>query len=190
VPDLLTHVLFGISIGLLVKKPVNRETILLVSLGSIVIDIERPIGWLAEFMGLDAVGLTAGFHSLLGAVVLSFAAASAFENTESDRGLCFRMILLGALTHLFLDMTMGPWEEYGVYLFYPLTIPFSFHLFWSDYAWYPVFGIIALCVVLLYLVITHELKPNLSRRKDWGLAQRIPQKPFEATQNQKVQGYR
>jgi len=189
-PDLLTHVLFGISIGLLVKKPVDRKTTLLVSLGSIVIDIERPIGWLAEFMGLDAIGLTAGFHSLVGAVVLSFAAASAFENTESDWGLRFRMILLGALSHLLLDMTMGPWEEYGLYLFYPLTIPFSFHLFWSDYAWYPVFGIVALCVVLLYLVITHGLKPNLPHRKDRGLEQRIPQKPFEVSQNQMVQGYR
>ena len=158
-PDLLTHVLFGISLGLVLVGDGDRKRILLVTVGSILSDIDRPIGWLFEFFGVRIIGLTESFHSLLGAVLLTFAASCLFIDSELDRVEIFKLLFIGEISHILLDMTMFPWAEMGIFLLYPLRIPFSFHLFWSDYWYYPLFGFAALGVALaIHLVRTRYLR--------------------------------
>jgi hypothetical protein len=52
-------------------------------------------------------------------------------------------------------MTMYPWAEHGLALFYPLMFRFSFHLVWPDFWLFPIFGATALG---LALVINHAIK--------------------------------
>ena len=148
-PDFLTHLLFGASIGLFKEKSIKTEPVLMILLGSIIIDVERPIVWLIELTGLPNPGLTACFHSILGALVLSYIAATFFENARLSSKRRFFLVFLGAISHLILDMTMYPWEELGIMLFYPYPIRFSFHIFWPDYVYYPIYGLIAFGLSLL-----------------------------------------
>jgi hypothetical protein len=140
-PDLLTHVIVGLSAGLLLYERESRESIVLIVLGSILIDIERPITWILQFIGIQSVSLTQGFHSILGAILLSFVVASLVETNSTSRLQRFRLVLLGTATHLLLDMTMYPWEELGLFLLFPLRLPFSFNLFWPDFMFYPLIGL-------------------------------------------------
>lgn len=156
-PDILTHILVGISIGYLLRGKVKDEISLMIVLGSIIIDIERPIGWVCGFINLDIFGLTEGFHTIIGAVLLSFAAASLFEETAITRKTRFWYILIGAASHLLMDMTLTPWPERGLYLLYPLTIPFSFNLFWSDFMLYPLIGLAILMLSILLEFILRRL---------------------------------
>ena len=47
-PDVLTHLLVGVSVALLVRRDDNRPQQMLIILGALLIDIERPISWLLE----------------------------------------------------------------------------------------------------------------------------------------------
>lgn len=147
-PDLLTHILIGASIAVLLVRDRNKKSMFFIMLGSIIIDSERPFTWLIELGQYPLQGLTEGFHSILGAVLLSFAAASLFDDPSIDRRTRFSFLLIGSSSHLLMDMTMGPWAEQGLFLLFPLRIPFSFHLFWSDYPFYPLIGIAVFLVAL------------------------------------------
>ena len=71
----------------------------------------------------------------------------------------FKLILVGCTEHLLLDLTMHPWEETGLYLLYPLKIPYSFGLVWSDYTWFPLYGIIVLSIAsILWLAISNPFQ--------------------------------
>ncbi|MFW9845092.1 MAG: metal-dependent hydrolase [Candidatus Thorarchaeota archaeon] len=149
IPDVLTHLLVGVSIALLVQKDGPQSRQMLIVLGAALIDIERPISWLLANSSLYWIELGYAFHSILGAVILSFFGASCFELESSiflDR---FKLILLGCVSHLLLDMVMYPWAELGLQLLYPLKIQFSFNLLWSDVWVYPAFGGIAFGIALL-----------------------------------------
>ena len=154
-PDLLTHLLVGASIALLVCRDDNRPEQMLIILGALLIDIERPITWLLEVMNLEWVGLTGAFHSILGAFVLSYFAAAFFnfESTGFQRRVF--LVFLGCTSHLLLDLLMYPWQELGLYLLYPLKIPFSFNLFWPDFQWYPLIGLLSVATALI-LRILHQ----------------------------------
>jgi len=147
-PDVLTHLLVGISIALLVRRDGPRSEQMLIVLGAVLIDIERPISWLLADTPFYWIGLGSAFHSILGAIVLSYFAGTFFdlENTLFEKRVGF--IFLGCTSHLILDMVMYPWTELGIPLLYPLRLPFSFHLLWPDFWWYPLFGGVFLLVVL------------------------------------------
>ncbi len=153
-PDVLTHLLVGLTVALLFRRDGSKPEQMLIVLGSVLIDIERPFSWLLSSTEFYWLVPTSAFHSILGAVLLSYFAAAYFalEHTNSkERG---KLILIGCLTHLLMDLTMYPWVESGLYLLYPLKITFSFNLFWSDFWWYPMFGVTSLLVAfgIRYLI--------------------------------------
>jgi len=144
VPDVLTHLLVGISIALLIRMNGPSSEQMLIVLGAVLIDIERPISWLLEVTPFYWIDLGSAFHSILGAIVLSYFAAACFKmetNVFKDR---FKLLLIGCASHLLLDLVMYPWAELGLQLLYPMKIPFSFHLLWPDFSWFPLIGIILL----------------------------------------------
>ena len=148
-PDVLTHLLVGISLALLVRRDDNRPEQMLVVIGAVVIDIERPFTWLLAGTDLSWLGLGTAFHSILGAIILAYAAATFIQTRQTKVQTRFWLILLGCVSHLLLDMIMYPWTEIGLYLLYPLKLTFSFHLFWPDFWFYPLLGIIALITSII-----------------------------------------
>jgi hypothetical protein len=147
-PDVSTHLMFGIALALIIVTKKSKVEGMLVVLGSVLIDVERPVSWFLIAIDLDWLSLTSAFHSILGAVMLSFFAASCFNLETVNLKLRFLWILIGCAEHLMLDLTMHPWAEMGLYLLYPLKIPFSFGLVWSDFAFFPLYGILALSIAL------------------------------------------
>jgi hypothetical protein len=152
-PDVSTHLMFGLALGLIVSLYRSREEAMLVVLGALLPDVERPLTWVLLITGYDVIHLTSATHSIMGALMLSFFASSCFNWKDVDFQARFKLILLGSTEHLILDLTMHPWAENGLYLFYPLKIPLSFGFVWSDYLWFPLYGIIALAVASIIFVI-------------------------------------
>ena len=148
VPDVLTHLLVGVSLALLIRKDGPRSEQMLIVLGAVLIDIERPISWLLDASPLHWINLVTAFHSILGAVVLSYFAAACFDLEKSIFRERFKLVLIGCASHLLLDMVMYPWAELGLQLLYPLKIRFSFNLLWPDFWFYPIFGCAFLLIVL------------------------------------------
>jgi membrane-bound metal-dependent hydrolase YbcI (DUF457 family) len=155
-PDVLTHLLVGVSIALLVVRDDNRPKQMLIILGSVLIDAERPITWLLNWMNMDWIGLTDATHSLLGIVVLSYFAAACFNFKSTDFQRRWFLIFLGCTSHLLLDLTMYPWEEIGTYLLYPLKIANSFNLLWPDFWWYPIIGLSCVIISLVIRILLHS----------------------------------
>ena len=153
-PDVLTHLLVGVSIALLIRRDGPRSEQLLIVLGSLLIDIERPITSLLESTPFYWFGISPACHSILGALVLSYFAAACFDLDTTIFNNRFALILIGCTSHLLLDMVMYPWAELGLYLLYPLKIAFSFHLLWPDFWFYPLFGSVFLLVVLCIRYLT------------------------------------
>lgn len=139
-PDVLTHLLVGISLVVLLRPKGTRVEQTLIILGALLIDIERPITWILKIFNIDWIPLTSTFHSILGAVILSYLAAACFVLDDFGFKDKFQLLFVGCLSHLLMDLTMYPWTEYGLYLFYPVKLAFSFHLMWSDSWLYPFFG--------------------------------------------------
>ena len=160
-PDVLTHLLVGTSIALLARRNDNRAEQMLIILGAIMIDIERPFTWLLEGTEFEWLSLGSAFHSVLGAVVLSYFAAACFLIEDIDFKNRFFLILLGCTSHLLLDMVMYPWFEHGLFLLYPLKITFSFHLVWPDFWLFPIFSGICL---LTTLCLVYNIR--ISKSKD------------------------
>ena len=148
VPDIFTHLLVGVSLSLLIRMKGPRSEQMLIVLGALLIDIERPFSWLLADTQFYWINLGAAFHSILGAVVLSYFAAACFNLENSAFQGRFKLVLIGCMNHLLLDMVMYPWGELGLQLLYPLKIRFSFHLLWPDFYFYPIFGGVFLLVVL------------------------------------------
>lgn len=148
IPDVLTHLLVGVSLALLIRKDGPRSAQMLIVLGAVLIDIERPISWLLADTPLYWINLVSAFHSILGAVVLSYFAAACFDLENSVFWGRFKLVFIGCASHLLLDMVMYPWAELGLQLLYPLKIRFSFHLLWPDFWLYPLFGAASLLVAL------------------------------------------
>ncbi len=147
-PDVLTHLLFGMSLAFVLYGVRLTEKSVLIMLGSILIDIERPLTWILMNTDLYWLDLKLATHSILGAIVLAFFAASCFNSSRIEHVSRFKLVLAGCILHLVLDMTMYPWEEIGLYLLYPLKIPFSFNIVWSDFAYFPLLGIAALLIAI------------------------------------------
>ncbi len=143
-PDVLTHLMVGASIALLVRRDDNRIEQMLIVLGALLIDIERPISWLLTGTFLEWIELGYAFHSILGAIVLSYFGAACFNLENTDFRNRAILIFIGCVSHLILDLVMYPWEEVGLYLLYPLKFPFSFNLLWPDFWFYPIIGIVFL----------------------------------------------
>ncbi len=157
-PDVLTHLLVGVSLALLIRKDGPRSAQMLIVLGAVLIDIERPISWLLADTPLYWIGLGSAFHSILGAVVLSYFAAACFDFENSVFWKRFKLILIGCACHLLLDLVMYPWNELGLQLLYPLKIRFSFHLLWPDFWWYPLFGITILLLAISVRYLNLRMK--------------------------------
>lgn len=159
IPDLLTHLLVGISVALLIRRNGPRSEQMLIVLGSVLIDIERPASWLLEGTSLEWIGLTGAFHSILGALVLSYVAAACFELPATPFNSRFRLILYGCISHLLLDMTMYSWTELGLPLLYPLKLYFSFHLVWPDFPFFPLFGglVLIAAICIRYLILRNRV---------------------------------
>ena len=147
-PDVLTHLLVGVSLALLIRMDGPRSEQMLIVLGAVLIDIERPLSWMLADTPFYWIGLGSDFHSILGAVVLSYFAAACFDLENSIFRERFKLLLIGCASHLLLDMVMYPWAELGLQLLYPLKIRFSLHLLWPDFWFYPIFGCAFLLVVL------------------------------------------
>ena len=147
-PDVLTHLLIGVSLAILIRPKGTRAEQMLIIVGALLPDVERPVTWVLNAVGLGWIGLTSATHSILGVIVLSYVVAACFTLD----GITFRgkfiLVFIGCISHLLLDMVMYPWAEYGLYLFYPIKLAFSFHLVWPDYWWYPLWGILILGVTL------------------------------------------
>ena len=156
-PDVLTHLLVGASVAILVRKDDKRLEQMMIILGALLIDIERPISWLLAGTELEWLALGSAFHSILGAIVLSYFAAACFVVEDTSFKNKVLLILLGCSSHLVLDLVMYPWVEVGLYLFYPLRIAFSFNLLWPDFWWFPLIGIVSLLVSLgLRYIMNHK----------------------------------
>lgn len=153
-PDVLTHLLVGASVALLVCRDDNRTEQMLIILGAVLIDIERPISWILVGTELEWIGLGSAFHSILGAGVLSYFAAACFNLEHADFRNRILLIFIGCISHLLLDLVMYPWVEIGLYLFYPLKISFSFNLLWPDFWLYPVFGVVSFLTVFCFRYLT------------------------------------
>ncbi len=147
--------MIGAAIGLVIRGTINDEKSILVLTGSIIPDIERPVGWVLDFLGTPGIELTEGFHSFIGVILLSFAIASFVNSEVVTRTTRFQFALIGSLSHLLMDMTMWPWPEKGLYLFYPLKIPFSLNLWWPDFVFYPLLGLCILGLSILILKVGH-----------------------------------
>ena len=147
-PDVLTHLLIGISIAILIRPKGTRAEQMLIILGALLPDVERPVTWILNGIGFDWVGLSPAFHSVLGITVLSYIIAACFVLDGVSFNSKFTLVFIGSISHLFLDMVMYPWAEHGLYLFYPIRLAFSFHLFWPDFWWYPLFGFLFFLVTL------------------------------------------
>lgn len=158
-PDVLTHFLLGISLALFLKVE-SREKVVLVILGSVLIDVERPFTLLVIALDLDFLALHVPFHSLLGALCLAFAASCCFSSSRIEHGKNLGLILLGCFLHLLADMTMSPWEELGVFFLYPLKIPFSFNLFWSGYLGFPVIALLILVIAYGWYRLNNRKLPE------------------------------
>ncbi|MBD3159513.1 MAG: hypothetical protein GF309_12035 [Candidatus Lokiarchaeota archaeon] len=158
--DVTTHLLFGVSAALIVCRKQSREESMLLILGSVAVDSERPLSLFLNYLGYTSHDFTYAFHSLLGIVVITYAAATAFHIDHTDFGTRFRLIFLGTVIHLLLDLTMHPWPERGLYLLYPLKIPYSFGLVWSDYPYFPLFGLLALAIALFIRSILYYVNQD------------------------------
>ena len=155
-PDVLTHLLFGIALAL-VWKPETREEGMLIVLGAILIDVERPFSWFLSAQGFSWLSLTPPFHSILGSLCLAFAASSCFEMKMTDFWDRFKLIEGGCVLHLLLDSTMWVWKERGLYLLYPLKIPFSLHLVWPDFVWFPLIGVLAVVLASVWRFVIEAI---------------------------------
>jgi len=156
VPDVFTHLLVGCSLALLVRMDGPRSEQMLIVLGAVLIDIERPLSWLLADTPFYWIGLGSAFHSILGAVVLSYFAAACFNLEKSVFLERFKLLLIGCVSHLLLDMMMYPWSELGLQLMYPMNNRFSFHLLWPDFCCYPLFGIITLVLTICIRYLLSE----------------------------------
>lgn len=161
-PDVLTHLMVGVSIALLVTKDDNRTEQMMVVIGAVLIDIERPISWLLEGTDFYWLELGSAFHSVFGAVVLAYVVATVIDSQQTVLHTRFWLILLGCASHLLLDLMMYPWSEVGLYLFYPIKIAFSFNLLWPDFWWFPVIGVASLLIVLCINYILNRQKTRTS----------------------------
>ncbi|MHA1167190.1 MAG: metal-dependent hydrolase [Candidatus Hodarchaeales archaeon] len=150
-PDVLTHFLLGLSLALFLKVESSEKRMLII-LGSVIVDIERPYSLLMIALDLDYLALHVPFHSLLGVLCLAFVVSCCFDRSTLEYWKRFRLILIGCLLHILADMTMNPWKELGVFFLYPLKIPFSFHLFWSGYSGYPVIALIILAIAYCWYI--------------------------------------
>ena len=160
-PDVFTHLMVGTSVALLARRDDNRVEQMLIVLGSVLIDIERPVTWLLEGTPLKWIGLGSAFHSILGAVVLSYFAAVCFNLDGVEFKNRFLLILMGCASHLLLDLIMYPWVEIGLYILYPLKIPFSFNLLWPDFWLFPVFGFVIFLIAICFRYILTYQKENV-----------------------------
>ena len=159
-PDVLTHLLIGVSLVILIRPKGSRAEQMLIIVGALLPDVERPVTWVLNTIGLSWIGLTSATHSIVGVIVLSYVASACFVLDDiSSRGK-FALVFTGCISHLFLDMVMYPWAEYGLYLFYPIKLAFSFHLVWPDYWLSPLWGIlilgITLCIRFFYILVKKE----------------------------------
>ena len=148
-PDVFTHLMVGASIALLTQRKEDKIEQVLIILGSVLIDIERPLTWLLNTTELYWIEFGAAFHSIIGAFVLSFFAAACFGMDRPPFDKRFKLVVIGSISHLILDMTMYPWMEMGIYLLYPLEVPVSFHLFWPDFCLLPILGMSLLLVSII-----------------------------------------
>ena len=159
-PDVLTHLLIGISLVALIRPKGSRAEQMLIIVGALLPDVERPVTWALNAVGLGWIGLTSATHSILGVIALSYVVAACFALDDISFNHKFALVFTGCMSHLFLDMLMYPWAEYGLYLLYPLKLALSFHLFWPDYWWYPLWGIlilgITLCIRFFYILVKKE----------------------------------
>ena len=155
-PDIFTHLLFGIALEL-IWNPESREEGMLIVMGAVLTDVERPFTLLLDLLGFSWLNLVAAFHSFLATLFLVFAASSCFEMKHADFWSRFRLIEGSCILHLLLDLTMYVWEELGYYLLYPLKIRFSFHLVWSGFVWFPFVGVLAVTLAGGWWWITEKL---------------------------------
>lgn len=161
-PDVSTHLLFGVSLALLLQRDDERPKQMLTILGAVLLDSERPLTWLLVNTEFYWIGLTSAFHSVLGVVVLSYFAACCVHLEGTGVRERFALVLIGCTSHLLLDMTMGLWVEPGLYLLYPLRVAFSFNLFWNDFWGYPLFGFATLLFSLAVRTLLSILEKNSS----------------------------
>ena len=160
-PDILTHLLLGIALVLILRFDSWEEGYLVI-VGGLIIDIERPITLIAETMNIKCFEFTMPFHSILGSFLLSLVIASLFKIKEIDYRRTLQLIMLGSVLHLLADMTLYPWEEKGLFLLYPLQIPFSFNLFWPGYIGYPFIGLV-FCLIGFTVFYFYKIRKNVDK---------------------------
>ena len=154
-PDVLTHLLIGVSLVILIRPKGSRAEQMLIIVGALLPDVERPVTWALNAVGVDWIGLTSATHSILGVIVLSYVAAACFALDDITFRGKFALVIIGCISHLLLDMLMYPWSEYGLYLFYPVKLAVSFHLVWPDWWLFPTLGSIVL-IITCFLRLTYD----------------------------------
>ena len=163
-PDVLTHLMVGVSIALLVRRDDDRIEQMMIILGAVLIDIERPFSWILDATDLYWIELGPAFHSLVGAVMLSYFAAACFGTEQPAFNKRFILILIGCISHLLLDMIMYPWVEMGIFLLYPLKVAFSFHLFWPDFFLFPIIGFACIILALIIRYYQHSFLAEVNAK--------------------------
>jgi membrane-bound metal-dependent hydrolase YbcI (DUF457 family) len=149
-PDWITHLSFGWLVG----RSCLKNNLSLVLLGAILPDLFTK--WVLifnRFWEPDLVNSLAISHKPVGAFLLVLLLSMLFKDEVEAR----KLLLLGVLTHFFLDSFMVG----GVELFWPIfTYKIGLRIFWQE----DVFPFIFLnSIVLVYIIIL-----KLSKRQILG----------------------
>lgn len=125
-PDLLSHICFAYILVTIFKIKENR---VIVYVGAVLPDLFKLFILFVPFMGeLKAINFFFPLHTTLG-VLLTGAFVSGFFDIEWKRA--YKLILLGAFSHLFLDSLMWPFGV-NLWFFYPFFIFHMNGIIWPD----------------------------------------------------------
>ncbi len=115
-PDWLAHLAFAYILCRILRYrfPFDTHRTMLVMVGSLIPDLVK-IELLFDFFGIEMEFLTP-LHTPIGSVLSAAIVASLF----SEMMLTFSLFLLGAATHLGLDLLMGHVEG-GIHLLFPFS---------------------------------------------------------------------
>jgi hypothetical protein len=138
-PDLLTHVLLAYVAGAVVvgRTALPDRYLPVVTVGAVMPDVMKA-AVLGEAVAGTAAGVPYSFwgiHTLGGVVVL--AGVGAMTIRSDDRRAAFGALVLGGVTHLFLDLFVIRVDGFGAPYLFPLTawLPPAGNLYASTDVW-------------------------------------------------------
>lgn len=127
-PDWITHISAAYIIAVLLGIKKDRA---ILYMGAIIPDSFRLFILVGPFTGfLTAMNFFAPLHTFIGVLLSGAFVTSFFRGIEWKHAYC--LVLLGAVSHFFLDALMWPFGQ-SVWTFYPVWIsPTYSGIIWPD----------------------------------------------------------